>query len=441
MTGTPNLQDYGSGGGGAAGYTPDAFTLRKASDYSWTTYPITTTAQAAYDLAKTAAVPGDTIYIGPGTYNITNLLKDGVFLDFAAGARVVQTTGTTAIFDDAAGAVTCRIFGFGYFEQVMQNLAVLKVANWSKITMEADAIVGSNAYASAVYQDAGEVHVDCNILSAGTQGYVAYLGNNGGSYGIQDIECVLLGNEGGGGYQQNIRMLSTGAVQSISAVRCTILGSVYAGGGDGQQVVELGLVGTATSAVVTCTSARQTLNYTAVSRAANGIKSINLTGDGSQFVQCDMLDITGEGIVCSGTGKQYIEADAIISTNASNPVMQVSNGEQVVESNLLKTTQAAQYVCTGTGGVQRLKVTRVENTGVAGTPVFLGGQKLILEGGCTVVAEATAAVSIAADTAQNLYLYGVSVANKPLDADITVLVGGVNGGVPANSYVVDSNVT
>ena len=70
--------------------------------------------------AKTAAIAGDTIVVVDGTFNEHDLLKNGVNWYFVVGTKVHLTpAGGThlgrAIFDDVAGAVTCRVDGYGEF--------------------------------------------------------------------------------------------------------------------------------------------------------------------------------------------------------------------------------------------------------------------------------------------------------------------------------------
>lgn len=75
--------------------------------------------------AKTAAVSGDTIIVGPGTYTLpfdVQLFKDGVNWHFMPGAIVNKTNVDSfagdayGIFDDRdSGAVTCSITGHGVF--------------------------------------------------------------------------------------------------------------------------------------------------------------------------------------------------------------------------------------------------------------------------------------------------------------------------------------
>jgi len=69
--------------------------------------------------AKTAAIAGDTIIVVDGTFNERDLLKDGVNWYFLVGTKVHLARGgdglDRAIFEDIAGAVTCRIDGYGEF--------------------------------------------------------------------------------------------------------------------------------------------------------------------------------------------------------------------------------------------------------------------------------------------------------------------------------------
>src|SRR5689334_5216224 len=75
--------------------------------------------------AKAAAVSGDTIVVGPGTYIENDLLKDGVNWFFAPGAIVTYSSPALqansndilyGIFDDrSSGPVQCTIGGHGSF--------------------------------------------------------------------------------------------------------------------------------------------------------------------------------------------------------------------------------------------------------------------------------------------------------------------------------------
>lgn len=64
--------------------------------------------------AKIAASVGDTIIVGPGVYNDTNLARDGVHWHFLTGASVVNAVGSTAIFNVTTG-MNFKVTGQGEF--------------------------------------------------------------------------------------------------------------------------------------------------------------------------------------------------------------------------------------------------------------------------------------------------------------------------------------
>ncbi len=85
--------------------------------------------------AKTAASAGDTIIVRPGAYTGNNLFKTGVNWYFMLGAQVTHGGATTAaIFDDnASGAVTTRIAGYGVFIGSGANRGIFNLTNVSSI--------------------------------------------------------------------------------------------------------------------------------------------------------------------------------------------------------------------------------------------------------------------------------------------------------------------
>ena len=93
---------------------------------------------ASLQSAKADAQSGDTIVVGPGTYNERNLLKNGVNWYFYPGAKVIYTGGVQgSIFDDTAnglnGPVVCTIGGYGEFWRncgAVNNVeGVIKITN------------------------------------------------------------------------------------------------------------------------------------------------------------------------------------------------------------------------------------------------------------------------------------------------------------------------
>lgn len=402
--------------------------LHKTSDGS-TTYYSTLAA------AKAAASSGDCIEVSPGTYNEVNLLKNGVNWFFHAGAIVSASSGgTAAVFDDgtngANGAVTCSIGGFGQFTVSINARKLFNIQNASLISVQCDKIETTGT-AGALLDQSGTgsvVRINANTVAplASATNAISLTGLGG----YQAVETVYLDANGGGAVTINLGVGSS--YQTVSATQAGIINNIAAAGTSSTQIVELGSVVSLSNCTISNSTARQSVQYSSTATAAFGLAALQQTGSGSQFVQVDMLDITGSGIACSGTGSQYIEADAIIGTNASNPVIDISAaGTQIIRSQLIRTNQAARYAASGSTGTQRLVNCRLENTGSNGIPLNLGGQTCILEGITTLIAHSGASTCANAGSAQNLKIYGNVVGNKALDSDITIQVG---------EFIPDSNV-
>jgi len=132
--------------------------------------------------AVAAAVSGDEIQVGPGTYTVAgNLAKNGVNWHFAAGATVTRSTGTGAIFDDSAnganGAVNCRISGAGAFLRNgtvgAANATIMLANSASDVTMHCHSIANNNGELgttsdAAVYQVGGKLRIVCDRITSTT---------------------------------------------------------------------------------------------------------------------------------------------------------------------------------------------------------------------------------------------------------------------------------
>ncbi len=149
--------------------------------------------------AVAAAVSGQTIRVGPGSYVVTsNLAKAGVNWDFAPGATVTRQDATSGfIFDDGGAAMTFTISGAGNFNRDYSALSaaatndsgVLKVSHASSdITFHFRKLLGNlqasgnlDAAEAVIYQTGGKLTIDGDLLS--------YVGGSGGQttafcYGI-----------------------------------------------------------------------------------------------------------------------------------------------------------------------------------------------------------------------------------------------------------------
>jgi hypothetical protein len=100
--------------------------------------------------AKAAATSGDTVFVFPGAYSDTDLLKDGVNWHFYSGASVTNSSGATAIFDDSGGAVTSTITGDGVFVDPSSFIALYCITTNSIVRLHAKSIqaVGDPAVVS-----------------------------------------------------------------------------------------------------------------------------------------------------------------------------------------------------------------------------------------------------------------------------------------------------
>jgi len=147
----------------ASGSTPTANSVwvSKSGDDSTGARGSLTTAFLTLGAAKTNAVSGDTIFVLPGTYNESDLLKTGVNWHFFNGSVVTNTSGTVAIFDDVAGAVVSDITGDGVFSDDGNYAAVEAQTAGSIISVKAKKILGADnlvvAYNGTLVVEAGEI--------------------------------------------------------------------------------------------------------------------------------------------------------------------------------------------------------------------------------------------------------------------------------------------
>lgn len=142
--------------------------------------------------AKTAAQSGDTIVVRPGTYNDTDLLKNGVNWHFEAGA-IVTASGLVGIFDDTAsganGAIISQIGGAGNF--LCTNACnPIKISNAASVVqIEAGTIQSVSGV--AVDLKGGSAYLRVNRLIS-----TAYdtIGASGGTHYI-DAQSIVAGGD------------------------------------------------------------------------------------------------------------------------------------------------------------------------------------------------------------------------------------------------------
>lgn len=78
--------------------------------------------------ANVDAVSGDLVIVYPGDYDESQILKDGVNYFFHPNANIVNSSNNP-IFDDAGGAITSSVLGFGKFS----TSGTSSIANFSAV--------------------------------------------------------------------------------------------------------------------------------------------------------------------------------------------------------------------------------------------------------------------------------------------------------------------
>jgi hypothetical protein len=131
--------------------------------------------------AKTAAASGDVIYVGPGSYTVTDsILKNGVNWHFVVGAIVTFTNPASeyGLLDDNGAAITTRISGYGDFIREESSNTVsgiharvvgVKHADTNVFIQAREIKFLSTATTSSAYclwQESGVMHVEAKRMFA-----------------------------------------------------------------------------------------------------------------------------------------------------------------------------------------------------------------------------------------------------------------------------------
>src|SRR5881394_1306063 len=111
--------------------------------------------------AKTASTSGDTVFVMPGAYTATNLMKNGVNWHFFNGASVTNTSGSVGLFDDVAGAATTTITGDGELYDSGNYIVIYVTNSGSVVKVKAKTISGGNP---AVDGSAGILTVEADLI-------------------------------------------------------------------------------------------------------------------------------------------------------------------------------------------------------------------------------------------------------------------------------------
>jgi len=418
---------------------------------------------ATIGAAKTAAVSGDVVTIGPGTYDEVNVAKSGVGLLLSANTTISRTTTGvfTHIIDDSAGAIVTRITGPG-----------------SLATTDAGGSGGGPVFsvdpASVIDLDLFSIVANCAVADGGTpcvgthdggtiRGFVTTLSAPGTASGYGRAVYWQ-----GTGHIDIASLLITGGIVGNSSANAS---SWYVKATEYQGSISLGGVA-ATPAVnqdriwltfdlarcstdvdvakdeVYLADAHDVFFYLEGKKFVGGI---SCSGTNSEFY------ITGQKhthaaaatipLLELGTGKGFVKLDAMLdvaSSSTSAPLVKITGGEHWLDLGEV-TKITASNVVEVTGGTLHLRCSFVG--GASGKGILVSGGTLILESGSrldtsansssdpitksggTVIIEAgvvlishSARNSISAATAQNVVTYG-HFAKYAKDADVTFVAG------------------
>jgi len=386
--------------------------------------------------ASAAASSGDLIVLRPASYTVSeNMGADGVNWYLPAGTTVSASGDLeSGIFDDSANGLNAP------FSFTVDGAAVISYESTGETTPFVHAINITNASSEVVIR-CKKVIGDTNDDGSDSSGAVAVLD------GSLELTCEEVVSTGKGYcvYWENGDMsvkahkiigAQNGAVSSVT--NATPTGKFW--------VEALEITSSASSVINTAgnqTAARVWVNAQEVS-AASGFHALDIIGSEKIYVTAQKISNTGaESAVLVASGEAWLKVDKI---TADDTMLELTGGTSWIDLQELEVgsaTAAYCIICSGgthvikgarfTGGASSLGINVTGGTltlidcyintaaNASARPITKSGGTLILQN-CTLVAEATQD-SIEASTAQNVKVYGTSVANKAKDANVTIQVG------------------
>lgn len=359
----------------SAGFTPGKVLLKRAAG-TWQAF-------ATLALAKAAASSGDIIEVGPGTYNETDLAKNGVNWYFHDGASVTYTGATQkAIFDDGGAVMHFSVSGLGFF------------AFQGSVPPTSGAGVINFSAASSIFMRAANLFATTATTVGGVNGAGA---------------SVLLSAD------------ICGAIDLAPFLSCYV---------DVNSLIDPvdAIVDNGTSAGTATITARSDItSYGGRAIAILGASTTTITVTSPLISSASG---TNGGIeVRAASATVNVNADVIVDTVAS--ALYVTNGILNVRSN---SVTGSTFGADGTGGELHLYGTpTLKATTTGGVAIQLGGQATTIHGTAALVSDLAATDSVTAAAPQNLKVYGFVAANKAKNGNVTVLTGG--------STFSDANVT
>jgi len=386
--------------------------------------------------ASSEASSGDLIVLRTATYTVSeNMGADGVNWYLPAGTTVSASGDLeSGIFDDSANGLNAP------FSFTVDGAGVISYESTGETTPFVHAINITNASSEVVIR-CKKVIGDTNDDGSDSSGAVAVLD------GSLELTCEEVVSTGKGYcvYWENGDMsvkahkiigAQNGAVSSVT--NATPTGKFW--------VEALEITSSASSVINTAgnqTAARVWVNAQEV-LAASGFHALDIIGSEKIYVTAQKISNTGaESAVLVATGELWLKVDKI---TADDTMLELTGGTSWIDLQELEVgsaTAAYCIVCSGgthvikgarfTGGASSLGINVTGGTltlidcyintaaNASARPITKSGGTLILQN-CALVAESTQD-SIEASTAQNVKVYGTSVANKAKDANVTIQVG------------------
>jgi hypothetical protein len=265
--------------------------------------------------AKAAAASGETIVVGPGTYDEYDLLKNGVNYFFMPGAVVHYTGGASlaSIFTDTAGAVTSTIGGYGVFKTTgtdSEGTVVWLTNDNSDLTLHFDYIYATTAF--AIIEAGGKFRMFGNKLES-TGGAMLITSGPANSQILQCNEIVGAIRFDGGDRVLKVNNLVGNIVMVLGILEYygnKITGQVQVNGGEGEAALVLHGV-TIVNATPITLEGTTALTLNGCLLKASGDNSMTATG--SHDVKVYGLTIAskaaGAGVTFSVGGTRF-EVDA-----------------------------------------------------------------------------------------------------------------------------------
>lgn len=393
--------------------------------------------------AQTAASSGDTIIVGPGSYAITAALgKNGVNWHLMPGVTLTATSANGAaayVFTDGGAAMTFRVSGRGALVvagvnsgDINEVSACVNVRHASSdIRVEAAALsctctIGENEdVPSAVYQDAGVLHVSADTITvSGGAGYAVWWTN-----GEMHVSGRKIVSNGSSTVYVDVNALPTGdchihAHQITNTVVSGTAISAYASHADAKLWITVDVVASAGIGIIagggkTYLTVQKLSGWTATSSDTSGVVHVT---DGTLWLACMKLTGTYESGIyfTSVTGALFATVAQIEDLgNMTRAVRNAGSGTAVLELSGTRFVSVTGDGVLHASGTTRLMGCRF-NTVAAGStkaPVRLSGAGCIVDH-CTLVAHGSG-VSVDAAAAQTIKSYG-SYTNKAVDGDVTV---------------------